>query len=76
MDAWPIEEVWFRPAVTPLVCAVVPFASARLLGAILSGEAAAMERGSRAVGFAQLQLAWVLGATAGRATGSGRSAWP
>ncbi|HJL20325.1 MAG TPA: hypothetical protein RMH99_31955 [Sandaracinaceae bacterium LLY-WYZ-13_1] len=64
MDAWPIEEVWLRPAVTPLVCAAVPFASERLVRLLLADDPPGRRRARLVAGFVQLQLAWWIGVTA------------
>jgi Zn-dependent protease with chaperone function len=74
--AWPIEEVWLRPLATLVLAAALPFATARVLAALtlphrLPDDASEVARAlapfrtaATIVGFVQVQLAWMIGATA------------
>lgn len=74
--AWPIEEVWARPLVTLLAAALVPFLTARILGALVlpaklpddpaeaARAVAPFRTGAVVVGLVQVQVAWTVGATA------------
>ncbi|MDQ3030805.1 MAG: hypothetical protein M3Y87_00145, partial [Myxococcota bacterium] len=75
MDAIPIEEAVLRPLLSWLLCALVPLATARLLWGILVGRLpeetseqanalAPFRSGAFVLGIIQLQLAWMIGATA------------
>lgn len=87
MSVWPIEEVLFRPMLTVFLCALVPFASARLLRAALTGKLAEdpevrarqlfpLRTASLIAGLAQIEVAWIAGRTAlGPALVDGADAW-
>lgn len=74
--AWPIEEVWLRPLASWALAALLPFATARVLGALTLPRAlpddeaeqaralAPFRAGAFLVGVVQIQIAWALGVTA------------
>ncbi len=74
--AWPIEEVWLRPLASWVLSALLPFATARALGALtlpralpatdaeIARSLAPFRAGAFVVGIVQIQLAWTLGVTA------------
>jgi Zn-dependent protease with chaperone function len=73
--AWPIEEVFLRPALSLLFAALVPFVTVRALRFLAlakvpddDAEAARVlapfRQGAFIVGLVQIQLSWVVGVTA------------
>ena len=74
--AWPVEEVWLRPIATLAIAAFLPFVTARALAALTlparlpddPREAARLvapfRAGAMIVGVVQIQLAWMIGASA------------
>lgn len=76
MDAIPIEEAIVRPLMSWVIAAALPLITARALWALLVGTLPASDVGAQAnalapfrsaafiVGIVQIQLAWMMGATA------------
>ncbi len=64
MAAWPIEELWFRPVLTVLLALSLPFATARVLSALLAPKGTHEPDARRAVLLALKVVRWLDGALA------------
>jgi hypothetical protein len=64
VPAWPIEELLFRPTLTVLLAASLPFATARILAALLAPRGLGEAESARGVLLAVRSVRWIDGAFA------------